>query len=73
MENYGFNFGDEMVFNGASDEQVGFGSNDDPRHWLKVGEIYRIRSFIVGSWHTKLEFEGFRGRFFNSASFSKVQ
>jgi len=60
-------------FIGASDEQVRWGSNDDPRGILKVGAVYEVARRDVHSWHTKLELVGFPGKRFNSVCFKEVK
>ena len=60
--------GDEVRYIGASDTQVKWGGNDDPRLVLSEGETYTISDVDVHSWHTKIELEGIAGRF-NSVSF----
>ena len=60
--------GTTVVFTGASDEQVAWGGNDDPRPLLTVGEKYVIESVDVHSWHTKVTLVGIKGRF-NDVSF----
>jgi len=42
-------------FIGASDEQVKWGGNDDPRGILKVGSIYEVSEVEVHNWHTKIQ------------------
>lgn len=54
---------------GASDEQVRWGGNDDPRGLLVEGESYEIARKEVHSWHTKIELVGFPGKVFNDVSF----
>ena len=60
--------GDTVVYEGATDEQVRWGSNTDPRGILVQGESYVIRDVDVRSWHTKLTLYGINGRF-NSVHF----
>ena len=62
--------GAKVQFVGADDYQVRWGSNDDPRDVLTVGEMYDVEKADVHSWHTKLHLVGFDG-IFNSASFEK--
>jgi hypothetical protein len=63
--------GDEVVYEGASDSQVAWGGNDDPRKVLLYGGVYVLRTVEVHSWHTKVELEGIIGKF-NSVCFKKV-
>jgi len=62
--------GTQVIFTGASDEQVAWGSNDDPRPLLTVGEKYIIESVDVHKWHTKVTLVGIEGRF-NDVSFKR--
>jgi hypothetical protein len=63
--------GDVVVFTGASDEQVRWGSCDDPRDKLVVGESYTVSEVEEHSWHTKISVVGVCGRF-NSVSFTVI-
>lgn len=58
-------------FNGADDVVIRWGSNDDPRPLLTVGEVYEIEDIEVHSWHTKIRLKGVVGKF-NDASFTYV-
>lgn len=58
---------------GATIEQIRWGSNDDPRPKLVVGEVYHVKRREVHSWHTKIELELFPGLVFNDASFEYVK
>lgn len=60
--------GDKVTFTGASDEQVQWGGNDDPRHVLEIGKEYEIEEVDVHTWHTKVRIAGVKGRF-NSVHF----
>ena len=60
-----------VIFDGASKEQIQWGSNDDPNGLLTIGEEYEIEEEDVHSWHTKLKLRGIEG-VFNSASFTEV-
>lgn len=53
---------------GASDEQVRWGNNDDPRGLLEIGNIYEVEHEDVHSWHTKYSLKGIKGKF-NSVCF----
>jgi hypothetical protein len=66
-----FKVGDKVTYIGSSDEQVRWGSNDDPRKVLTEGDTYTIENVDVHSSHTKLMFNGITGRF-NSVSFEKL-
>lgn len=69
MEN--FKKGERVIYLGASNEQVAWGGNDDPRNFLIEGDIYQIEKIEIHSWHTKLTLRGIPGRF-NSVSFKKI-
>ena len=60
--------GSTVIFIGATDSQVAWGGNDDPRKVLTEGEEYTIESVDVHSWHTKITLVGIKGRF-NNVSF----
>jgi len=62
----------KVRYEGASTEQVNWGSNDDPRGLLTKGEAYTVSNREVHSFHTKLTLAEFPGKKFNSASFSEV-
>ena len=64
--------GTKVKFVGASDEQVGWGSNDDPREYLQLGGIYTIKEKDVHSWHTKVTLEEFPDYRFNSVHFEEL-
>ena len=62
--------GDVVVYDGsASDSQVNWGSNADPRKLLKPGARYTVSDVEVHSWHTKVQLVGVEGKF-NSVHFS---
>ena len=58
-----------VVFNGASDDQVMWGGNDDPRPLLEIGDEYEVEQKDILFWHTKIKLKGVDG-WFNDASFS---
>lgn len=57
---------------GCSEEQITYGGHDDPRHLLRVGEVYEVESWEVYAWQTKVALLGVPGRF-NSVCFEDVQ
>jgi hypothetical protein len=61
----------QLTYIGTFDEQVRWGSNDDPRGLLKEGKSYAVKSVDVRSSHTKVELVDFPGKRFNSCSFSE--
>lgn len=63
--------GDFVRFVKASDAQVNWGSNDDPRLILNTTDIYQIEYVEEHSWHTKIYLKGIKGKF-NNVSFEKV-
>lgn len=60
---------ERVTYIGASDEQVAWGSNDDPRGLLEIGRSYHVHTRDVHSWHTKIELAEFPGKRFNSVCF----
>ena len=66
-----FSKGDIVFYRGdATQEQIDWGNNNDPRDVLVSGQPYKIRSVDVRSWHTKLTLHQISGRF-NSVHFDK--
>jgi len=63
--------GDKVKFTSADDDQINWGSNDDPRPLLNTEDVYEIESVEVHSWHTKIYLKGIKGKF-NSVSFKLV-
>ena len=61
----------KVIYTGASDEQVNWGGNTDPRNILDEGKEYKVEFKDVHSWHTKIKLEGIDG-LFNDASFKYV-
>lgn len=61
-----------VVYMGATAEQVKWGCNDDPRGLLDEGAQYTVKKEEVHSWHTKYELEEFPGKKFNSVSFEQA-
>lgn len=62
---------DKLIFVEASDEQVKWGNNDDPRPLMTRGDKLTLKHKEVHTWHTKLEFVEFPGKKFNSVHFKK--
>jgi hypothetical protein len=56
---------------GATDAQVNWGGNADPRGLLTEGEVYDLDRQSVHSWHTKVWLVGIDGGF-NSVCFEEV-
>lgn len=70
MENY-FKVGDQVKYLGHTEEQVRWGSNDNPKGLLFEGDVYYVERVEIHSWHTKLYLRGVYGKF-NSVCFEKV-
>lgn len=68
-----FAVGDKARYIGATDEQVNWGSNDDPRQCLTEGAIYTVDAVEVHTWHTKIYLREKLGMKFNSVSFEKIR
>ncbi len=69
MEN--FKVGDIVKYIGCNQDQINWGSNDDPKGILIEGDKYYVEKVEVHSWHTKLHLRGIYG-IFNSVCFEKV-
>ena len=59
----------KVKYTGASDDQVRWGSNDDPRKYLVEGEYYTLIKREEHPWHTKYILEEFPEKKFNSVCF----
>ena len=57
---------------GATDAQVKWGNNDDPREILKEGEIYKLASEEIHNWYTKFCLKRFPNMKFNSVCFEEI-
>jgi hypothetical protein len=66
-----FRAGNLVRYIGCTQDQINWGSNDDPRGILIEGDKYYVESVDVRSQHTKLTLRGICGRF-NSVSFEKL-
>ena len=53
-------------------QQIDWGSNDDPRDLLIVGQEYEVEYVDEHSWHTKICLKDFPDLEFNSVSFEEV-
>ena len=69
MEN--FKAGDQVKYIGCTEDQMNWGSNDDPNKFLIEGYTYYIEKVEVHSWHTKLTLRNISAKF-NSVSFNKI-
>jgi hypothetical protein len=65
--------GQKVKYIGTSDEQVRWGSNDDPRGRLHVGEVYTVSMVEVHTYHTKIDLEGWPGKRFNSCFLEPIK
>ena len=63
-------YGDPVVYEGASESQVNWGGCDDPRPILEEGSTYLVDFVEVHSWHTKVKLIGIQG-LFNSVCFNR--
>ena len=69
MEN--FKHGDKVIYIGCTQEQINWGTNDDPRKNLFENTVYFVEKVKVHSQHTKLTLRGIYGNF-NSVCFKKI-
>ena len=61
--------GELIRYAGASDAQVKWRANDDPRGVLVMGAMYRVKDLNVRPYHTDVQLEGFEEYNFNSVCF----
>jgi hypothetical protein len=66
-----FRAGNLVRYIGCTQDQINWGSNDDPRGILIEGDKYYVESVDVRSHHTKLTLRGISGRF-NSVCFENL-
>lgn len=62
-----------VVYTGASDDQVRWGGTDDPRFCLAIGQEYTVETEDVHRWHTKITLLEFPGKQFNSVCFKDAE
>lgn len=63
----------QVIYEGATDAQVNWGSGSDPRkHGLVVGQKYTVIDKEIHSWHTTIKLEGVPNLWFNDSSFREV-
>jgi hypothetical protein len=62
----------KLVYTGATDAQVRWGGNSDPRGVLIEGRVYTVEHTDVRSWHTKIKLVGIDG-WFNSVCFEDAK
>ena len=65
--------GPKYLYTGATDEQVNWGGNDDPRQHLRIGSTYTLLRKEEHTWHTKFTLAEFPKLKFNSVSFEEVK
>jgi hypothetical protein len=65
--------GTKIKYVHADDHIVNWGSNDDPRLYLTIDEIYTVQETEIHSWHTKVILEEFPTLKFNSSHFDEVE
>jgi hypothetical protein len=63
--------GDKVKFISATDDQINWGGNDDPRLILDTNTTYEVEKVEVHSWHTKVYLKGIKGEF-NSVHFKVI-
>lgn len=61
-----------VIYTGASDAQVNWGSGDDPRKVLQEGVEYTVTGKEVHSWHTLLTLAEVPDQKFNSVCFEEI-
>ena len=61
--------GELICYTGATDLQVEWRANDDPRKVLIMGAMYRVKNLDVQPCHTNIQLEGFEEYSFNSVCF----
>lgn len=66
-------YGTIIKFIGASDDQVKWGSNDDPRDFLILNETYTIDHTEIHGYHTKVILKEFPNEKFNSVHFIEIK
>lgn len=62
----------KVIYIGASEESIKWGSHDDPRKLLTPGEKYTVDETHRHTWHTKYKLIEFPDKFFNSVQFKDV-
>ena len=61
----------KVKYIGASQEQINWGSNDDPRHLLNIGSVYEVADIEVHSYQIKIKLKDY-DLWFNSVCFEGV-
>ncbi|GHU64987.1 hypothetical protein FACS189447_03080 [Spirochaetia bacterium] len=65
----GYGVGDMVVYKGTFNEQVRWGSCDDPRECLVEGNEYEVSAIEVHGWHINVSVKGFDEKKFPSPAF----
>lgn len=68
-----FKEGDSVLFTIATEDQIKWGNNEDPRLHLELNKEYVVSKVEVHTWHTKVYLEGFDNLPFNSVHFRLVE
>lgn len=62
----------KVKYIGATDLQVKYFANDDPRNLLTIGESYILKYKKVYDWHTDYVLREFPDKIFNSVCFEEI-
>tara|TARA_Y100000310_G_C20680591_1_gene815714 strand:+ start:1273 stop:1464 length:192 start_codon:yes stop_codon:yes gene_type:complete len=62
----------KVIYKGASEKQIAWGSNNDPRNTLEEDKVYEVEDKEIYTWHTKIKLVDVEG-WFNSISFDYVK
>ena len=60
---------EKVTYIGATEEQINWGGNDDPREILEIDKQYTVDHKEIHSWHTKIYLVEFPEHKFNSICF----
>lgn len=66
-------YGDKVRYTGCTDDQIKWGSHDDPREILVVGEEYTIEHLEVHSSFTRVFLQEIDDLSFNSVCFENIE
>ena len=61
----------KVIYIGASQSQVDYRGNDDPRPLLTEGDTYEVATWNELAWHTHVTLKGISGTF-NSVHFELI-
>jgi len=62
-----------VKFIGATDAQVRWGDNDDPRGILDETRVYEVVKIDMNAWNTRIKLVGFPDYWFNVKCFEEVK